>query len=82
MGQLNFKIYKGRNIIRRMSFISLDNLLEEIAAEPLNNYQSKSSKEKRFLNELESLHHQDLELYLKYFTKYLRIRNDKIREGL
>ncbi|TET75182.1 MAG: hypothetical protein E3J56_01150 [Candidatus Aminicenantes bacterium] len=65
-----------------MSFISLDNLLEEIAAEPLNNYQSKSSKEKRFLNELESLHHQDLELYLKYFTKYLRIRNDKIREGL
>jgi len=63
-----------------MSIISLDNLLEEIAAEPLND--CTSGKEKRFLNELEYLHHQDLELYLKYFTKYLRLRNDKIREGL
>lgn len=60
--------------------ITLDNLLEEIAAESLDD--CTSPKERRFLNEIESFQKTDINLYVKYFTKYLRIRNDKIRQGL
>lgn len=62
-----------------MTIITLDNLLEEIAAEPLNN--CLSSKEKRFLNDLEYLKTDDFELYIKYCTKYEKIRNKKLING-
>lgn len=63
-----------------MTIISLEDLLEEIKAEPLDNH--LSSKERRFINEVECLKKPDIELYVKYWTKYLQIRNDKIRYGL
>lgn len=63
-----------------MTIITLEELLEEIKAEPLNN--GLSNKERRFINEIEYLKKDDIELYVKYWTKYLQIRNDKIRQGL
>lgn len=63
-----------------MTIISLEELLEEIKAEPLDN--CLSNKERRFLNEVECLKETDIGLYVKYWTKYLQIRNDKIRYGL
>ena len=59
--------------------ISLEILLEEIDSEPVETF--LTAKEKRFINEVEYLKEDNIDLYIKYWTRYEVIRNKKFRDG-